>query len=167
MSSTVFTGPVIAGNILNTNGTTVAKAGGSVGLQNVGFCQMGQVSAAFTQAGTTSGTATTIVIPAQSIITDIWVYVPTAWSASATLSIGTSATATELATSVSMSQGQTTVNPGSLVAAWVNTASQTSDIQIFVKSSATGTGTGAKVVVGYMQGVNGFTFGTTNTNYTA
>ena len=42
MSSTIFTGPVIAGNILNTNGTTVAKAGGSVGLQNVGFCQMGQ-----------------------------------------------------------------------------------------------------------------------------
>lgn len=159
MGTTAFTGPVIAGNILNTNGTTPAKAGGSIGLQNVGFTSMSQVSAAFTQAGTTTGTATSIVIPAQSIITDIWVYVPTAWAGAATLSIGTSATATELATGVSMVQGQTTVSPGSLVSAWISTASQTSDIQIYVKSSATGASTGAQIVVSYLQAYNSFSAG--------
>lgn len=159
MGTTAFTGPVIAGNILNTNGTTPAKAGGSTGLQNVGFANLSQVSAAFTQAGTTSGTATSIVIPAQSIITGIYVYVPTAWASSATLSIGTTSAATELATGVSMSQGQTVVSPGSLVAAWINTASQTSDVQIYVKSSATGASTGAKIVVTYLQAYNSFSSG--------
>ena len=40
MSSTVFTGPVLAGNVLNSDGSgTLAGAGGSSGIQNVGFCE--------------------------------------------------------------------------------------------------------------------------------
>jgi len=171
MSTTVFTGPVLAGNILNTNGTTVAKTGGSVGLQNVGFTQMVQ-AAAITQS--TTAATTTIVIPANSVITSIRLNISAAWSASGTLSIGTSSTSTELATGIpnaSLAVGQyivtgSTVVTSTQIANW-NNVSSTQDIQVYVKSG-TASGTGAAVlIVEYMQGWNGFTKGTTNTAYTA
>ena len=165
MSTTVFTGPVLAGNILNTNGTTVAKVGGSTGLQNVGFAQMGQ-AAAITQSATAA--STTIVIPAGSIITDVILNITAGWSASGTLSIGTSATSTELVSSIANASisaaGQYTVTGGTM-AAW-NNVSSTQDVQVYVKSSAGGTGA-ATLIVCYLQGYNTFTRGTTNTAYTA
>jgi hypothetical protein len=111
-------------------------------------------SAAITQSATAA--ATTIVIPAQSQILDIYVNATTAWSAG-TLSIGTSATSTELATGVTCAQGQTTVAVTSLMSAWNNTSS-TQDVQIWVKSSA-GTAGVAVLTVCYLQGINGFTNG--------
>lgn len=171
MSSTIFTGPVLAGNILNTNGTTPAKAGGSVGLQNVGFTQMCQ-AAAITQS--TTAAATTVVIPANSIITNITLNITAPWSASGTLTIGTSATANELATTIpnaSLAAGQYVVTGSTVVTStqipnW-NNVSSTQDVQVYVKSG-TASGTGAAVlIVEYIQGWNGFTKGTTNTNYTA
>jgi len=177
MSSTVFTGPVLAGNVLNSDGSgALAGAGGSSGTQNVGFVSMvqpsyssstGLVSTALTQAGTTSGTATNIVIPAQSIITDIFLYVTAAFSGSATLSIGTSSTSSnELVSAIpnaSLAVGQYTASPqagtGGLtqVNNWLNSNS-TQDVAVYVKSSATGTGT-FYVVVSYIQAVNSFTNG--------
>ena len=164
MSTTVFTGPVLAGNILNTNGTAVAKVGGSTGLQNVGFAVMGQ-AASITQSATAA--STTIVIPAGSIITDVMLNITAGWSASGTLSIGTSATSNELVNSIanaSLVAGQYTVTGGTM-AAWNNT-SATQDVQVYVKSSAGGSGA-AVLVVCYLQGFNTFTKGSTNTNYTA
>lgn len=174
MSATVVTGPLMAGNVLQSDGTNaLAGVGGSSGTQNVGFANMTQVSdvngvvaTALTQAGTTTGTATGITIPAGSLITDIYVYVTAAFSASATLSIGTtSASSNELASVIpnaSLVVGQYSVNPavgsGGLtqVNNWLNTGS--TDVNVYVKSSATGTGT-FYVVVAYMQGANNYTAG--------
>jgi hypothetical protein len=154
MSSTVFTGPVLAGNVLNSDGTgALSGVGGSSGTQNVGFCQMAQ-SAAITQSATAAATA--IVIPAQSQILDIYVGVTTAWSGG-TLSIGTTSAANELATGLTCAAGQTTVAVTTLMSAWNNTSS-TQDVQIWVKSSA-GTAGVAVLTVCYLQGINGFTNG--------
>ena len=158
MGSTVFTGPVLAGNVLNSDGSgALAGVGGSSGTQNVGFCAMSQV-ASITQSATAA--ATSIVIPAQSEIIDIRVAVTTGWSGG-TLSIGTTSTnSNELASAIaaaSLVQGMYTVPVTSLIAAWNNTSS-TQDVQIYVKSSAGTAGVG-KLIITYLQGINGFTNG--------
>jgi len=159
MSSTVFTGPLLAGNVLNSDGTgNLAGVGGSSGTQNVGFCEMAQTSP-ITQA--TAATGTLIVIPAQSMITAIDIFTTVAWTNSSTLSIGTSTTSNELASAIanaSLVQGKYSVPVTSLVANWINT-NNTQDVQIYVKSSAapiSTTGT-AVLVVRYIQAINGFT----------
>ena len=164
LSSTVLTGPILAGNVLNSDGTgTLAGVGGSSGTSNVGFVSMMQVSevngvSATPIAQSTTAFATGIVIPAQSIITDIYVYVTTALNSSATISIGTSTACTELATGIAGTLGQQTATVStSIISAWVNTSS-TQDVQIYCKAS-TGTGGGYIVVVSYIQGINGFTNG--------
>ena len=161
MASTVFTGPLLAGNVLNSDGSgTLAGVGGSTGTQNVGFVQMAQV-APITQA--TSAATTSIVIPAQSIITDIYVNTTTAWSNSSTLSIGISSAANELASAIanaSLVQGQLTVSVTSLMSNWLN-PNNTQDVQVWVKSSAAPllTTGAATLVVCYLQAYNGFTNG--------
>lgn len=157
MGSTVFTGPVLAGNVLNSDGSgNLAGVGGSNGTQNVGFCAMVQI-AAITQSATAA--ATTIVIPAQSQIIDIRVAVTTAWSGG-TLSIGTNTTSNQLASAIaaaSLVQGMYIVPVTSLIANWNNT-SNTSDVQIYVKSSAGTAGVG-ELIVTYAQAINGFSNG--------
>lgn len=159
MGSTVFTGPVLAGNVLNSDGSgNLAAVGGSNGTQNVGFCEMVQ-AATITQS--TTNTATSIVIPAQSLITDIYLNITVGWSNSATLSIGTTSAANELASAIanaSLVQGQYRVPVTSLIAAW-NNSSNTQDVQIWVDSSAAPLVTtgSAILIVKYVQGYNGFT----------
>jgi len=178
MSSTVFTGPLLSGNVVNSDGTgAYAGVGGSSGTQNVGFASMvqmsegattGLVSTAITQAAAfTAPVNTGIVIPANSVITDIWVYVTSLISASATTSIGTSTTSTELVSAIPASSlvvGQFTTGPTSAgagnatqVANWLNVSS-TQDVPVYVKTSATGTGT-FYIVVSYIQAINGFVNG--------
>jgi hypothetical protein len=158
MSSTVFTGPLLAGNVLNSDGTgNLAGVGGSSGTQNVGFAQMSQ-GAVISESATAA--ATSIVIPAQSLITDIYLNITASWSASGTLSIGTTSAANQLASAIpnaSLVQGQYVVPVTSLIANW-NNVSNTQDVQIWVQSSAGGTGS-AVLVVAYLQGYNGFTNG--------
>ena len=161
MASTVFTGPILAGNVLNSDGSgNLAAVGGSNGTQNVGFVEMAQ-TASITQA--TAAAATSIVIPAQSMIVSIDLFITAGWTNSATLSIGTSSTSNELASALanaSLVQGKYIVPVTSLVAAWINTSS-TQDVQIYVKSSAAPVSTtgAATLVVRYLQGVNGFSNG--------
>jgi len=177
MSSTVFTGPILAGSVLNSDGTgNYAGVGGSSGMQNVGFVSMSQASesattglfsTAITQAAANTAPVNTgIVIPAQSIITDIYVYVTTAL-ASGTMSIGTTTTATELANAIPNGNinaaGQYAVNPGvgsggaTQVNNWLNSSS-TQDVPVYVKTSATGSGT-FYIVVSYLQAANSFVAG--------
>lgn len=161
MGSTVFTGPVLAGNVLNSDGSgNLAGVGGSSGTQNVGFVQMAQ-AATVTQA--TAAATTSIVIPAQSLIMDIYLNITTGWSNSSTFSIGISSSANELASAISnasLVQGQLTVPVTSLIAAW-NNVNNTQDAQIWVKSSAAPVSTtgSAVLIVTYLQGYNGFTNG--------
>jgi len=142
MATTTFSGPIKAGSI---------REGASA---NTGYVVMAQ-SAAITQSTTaaTSG----IKIPANSQILEATVFVTTAFDNSATLNIGTSATSTELATAVAVS----TVNTIKLASqATITDADNwkdvgTSDVDIYVDSSATTSDVGRAILtVTYIQNNN-------------
>jgi hypothetical protein len=148
MSIVTFTGPIKAGDVLNTTGTTAGT------IKNVGFVMMAQTYS-LTQAGTTSATATTVVIPANSHIVQIQMLATVAWASSGTISIGTTATATQLVAATAISAiGITALTPGTdatRTALWSNTG--TTDVILYVLSSVTGAGVG-DLVVRYIQAEN-------------
>ena len=147
MGKTTFTGPIRAGNILDTSGTTLGQ-----NVKNVGSVVMVQ-HVPITQALTATALGTTIVLPANSHILNMQMVVTAAWTGAATtFSVGTSATSTEL---VSGAAGGTIgvigLLPGSdatRTANWDDTG--TTDKRIFALSANTGTGTGT-LVVRYIQ----------------
>lgn len=151
MGTSTFTGPLKAGDVLNTTGTTVGS------LKNVGFVEMSQ-QVAVTQSATAA--STTIVVPANSTIVAIDLYVTTVWSSATTtytISVGTSATATELVAATNANAiGKLILSPGTdatRTGLWVNVG--TSDVQIFVLSGAPSTTPGAgTLVVRYIQAAN-------------
>ena len=142
MATTTFSGPIKAGSIREGSSATT------------GFVVMAQ-SAAITQSTTaaTSG----IKIPANSQILEATVFVTTAFDNSATLSIGTSTSSNELATAVAVS----TVNTIKLASQatitdadnWKDVGS--SDVDIYVDSSATTADAGRAILtVTYIQNNN-------------
>ena len=151
MGTTTFTGPVKAGDVLNTTGSTAGT------IKNVGTLVAAQ-SAAVTQSATAS--ATSIVIPANSTIIGIDLFVTTAWSSATTtytISVGTSATATELVASTNANAiGLLALNPGTdatRTGVWVDVG--TSDVVIWVDSGAPDTIPGdGRLVVTYIQAAN-------------
>ena len=149
MGTTTFSGPVKAGTISNTTGTTVGTD-----MKNVGFTLMSQ-SAAITQS--TTAAASGIIIPANSQIVECYVYVTTAYDNSATLSIGTSSTSTELCTAVAVSTANV-IKLGSQATIadsdeWEDIGS--TDVKIFTDSSATTADAGvATLTVTYVQNNN-------------
>jgi hypothetical protein len=151
MGTSTFTGPLKAGDVLNTTGTTAGT------VKNVGFVEMSQ-QVAVAQSATAA--ATTICIPANSTVIAIDLFVTTAWSSATTtytVSVGTSATATELVAATNANAiGRLALNPGTdatRTGAWVNVG--TSDVIIYVKSGAPDTIPGAgTLVVRYIQAAN-------------
>jgi len=151
MGTTTFTGPIKAGNVLDTTGTTVGS------IKNVGFCLMAQ-SADIVQSTTSAQTA--ITIPANSTILSIAVLVDIAWSSATTtytLSVGTSSTATELVAATNANAvGLLSLNPGTnatRTGVWQDVG--TSDVAIWVDSGAPDTTPGAgKLIVTYIQANN-------------
>ena len=148
MGTTTFTGPVKAGDILNTTGSTVGT-----NIANVGFVVMGQ-SSAVTQA---SG-ATTIVIPKNSQILSISVMVTTAWDGAATtFGVGTTASATFLTAAGALdgaAVGPLSGSPGTdatRAGNWNDVG--TTDRKIAVTSTNTGAGVGV-ITVTYLQARN-------------
>lgn len=161
MGTTTFTGPIKAGNVLQSDGTgNLAGVGGYNGTANVGFAVMAQ-SQAITQAtnGTDAGVFTTdIVIPADSQILSITLTVSTAWTGTAsTLGIGTTASATALTAAGAVAggtKGIVSASPGTVDAAIANwTDVGTTDIQVLVTSTNTGSGVGVLTVT-YIQSNN-------------
>lgn len=148
MGTTTFTGPIKAGNILNTSGTTVGTD-----VANVGYVVMAQ-SSAVTQA---SG-ATDIVIPADSQILSIDITVTTAWSGVAT-TFGVGNTASAVAYTAAGALDGAAVGPlsatagtdGTRNANWLDVGS--TDRKIVVTSTNTGNGVGV-ITVTYVQGRN-------------
>ena len=149
MATTTFSGPIKAGTIANTTGTTVGTD-----MANVGYVVMAQ-SAAITQS--TTAAASGIIIPAHSQILEATVFVTTAYDNSATLSIGTSSTSPELATAVAVS----TINTIKLASQatitdadnWVDVGA--TDVKIFTDSSATTSDAGrATLTVTYVQQIS-------------
>jgi len=147
MGKTTFSGPIRAGNIFETSGTTLGQ-----NVKNVGSVVMVQTFP-ITQAGTATALATTIVLPANSHILNMQMVVLTAWTGAATtFSIGNTATSTEY---VSGAAGGTIgvigLLPGSdatRTAAWDDTG--TTDKRVFVLSANTGSGVGT-LTVRYIQ----------------
>ncbi len=147
MGKTTFTGPIRAGNILDTSGTTLGKD-----VKNVGSVVMVQ-HYPITQAGTATALGTTIVLPANSHILNMQLATTVAWTgASSNLSIGTSATATELVAATAISSiGINGLNPGNdatRVGNWDDTG--TTDKRVFALSANTGSGVGT-LTVRYIQ----------------
>jgi len=147
MGKTTFTGPIRAGNILNTSGTTLGQ-----NVKNVGSVVMVQTFP-ITQAGTATALATPIVLPANSHIMNMQMVVLTAWNGAATtFSVGTSATSTELVSGAAGGTiGVIALSPGSdatRTANWDDTG--TTDKRIWVLSANTGTGVGT-ITVRYIQ----------------
>jgi len=145
MGKTTFSGPIRAGNIANTTGTELGT-----NVKNVGSVLMGQ-SFPITQAGTATALGTEIVLPANSHILTIQMLNTVAWDVTNTLSVGTTATATELAALTAMPVGVVSLTPGTdatRAAAWDDTG--TTDKRIFVKSANTGVGVGT-LTVRYIQ----------------
>jgi hypothetical protein len=88
MGTTTFSGPVKAGTISNTTGTTLGKD-----VKNTGQVTMAQTFSTGTSlsSGASAANATTVVIPANSQIIDIVIECPSAMAgATAVLSIGDS-----------------------------------------------------------------------------
>ena len=146
MGATHFTGPVMSGDVLNTTGSTA----GSV--KNVGSVILAQ-SANITQADTATAATTGICIPAGSLIVRIDVFATVAWSGVAkTISIGTSATSTELVSAGNLAAiGLAALTPGTdatRTGAWIDVG--TSDVLIYALSANTGDGVGT-IVVHYVQ----------------
>lgn len=148
MAQTTFTGPIRAGDILYTTGTTLGKD-----VANVGYAVMTQ-SSAVTQA---SG-ATTIVIPATSHILSITLYVTTAWTGAATtLGIGNTVSATAYTAAGAVAGGTigtVSASPGADATRtnnWIDVG--TTDRKILVTSTNTGSGVGI-ITVTYAQARN-------------
>ena len=151
MGTTTFSGPVRAGPIKFTTGTTLGQDVADIG--EVVLSQQESI----TQAGPgADGVYTTnIVIPAGSTITSISLYVRAAWSGVAkTVGIGTSVSATALTAAGAVdgsALGIVAATPGAdatRVGNWANVG--TTDIRIKLTSTNTGTGT-AYLVVNYVQ----------------
>lgn len=145
MGKTTFTGPIRAGNILNTSGTTLGQ-----NVKNVGSVIMVQ-HFPVTQAATATALATSIVLPANSHILQINMLNTVAWDATNTMSVGISATATELAPLTAMIVGINSLPPGTdatRAALWDDTG--TTDKRIWLKSANTGAGVGT-LTIRYIQ----------------
>ena len=147
MATTTFSGPIKAGTIKNTTGTTVGTD-----TANVGFVKMSQ-TASWTQSTTAADTS--IVVPANSQITEIIIYITTACDA-ANISMGTTDTSTELFSALAAGTAANVILHGSDCTitdadAWVDIG--TADLPIYIDFSAGTSGVGY-VTVEYIQGIN-------------
>ena len=146
MGKTTFSGPIRAGNIANTTGTTLGE-----NVKNIGSVVMVQVYAV-TQAASATALGTDIVLPANSHILNIQMLNTVAWDGVAsTMSVGTSSTATELVALTAQPVGLVAMNPGTdatRAGAWDDTG--VVDDRIWVKSANTGAGVGT-ITVRYIQ----------------
>ena len=147
MGSTTFSGPIKAGTIANTTGTTVGD-----NVKNVGFVKMAQ-TASWSQSTTAADTG--IVIPANSQITEIIINITTACDA-ANISMGTSSTSTELFTALAAGTAANVFKfgTGGTIAdgdTWADIGS--SDLPIYIDFSA-GTSGAGYVTVEYIQNIN-------------
>ena len=152
MANTTFSGPIRAGDIRETTGTTLGT-----NVANVGQVVLAQ-SFRFTQADLATSANTPIVIPANSQVVEITVYVDAAFTgAASTFGVGTSASATFFTAAGAVAGGTigiVSVTPGTDATRTDNFVDVgTSDIRIAVTPANTGTGTGV-ITVRYLQNTN-------------
>ena len=126
MGITTFSGPIKAGTIKNTTGTTLGSD-----IANVGQVVMAQTFSADLSGGALAASVTNVVIPANSQIIDCVIDVITAANATTNLSIGD--TVGGAATILNTFASGTTAQAGAALA-WQDTG--TADIRLTVTASA-------------------------------
>ena len=152
MATTTFSGPIKAGTISNTTGTTVGT-----NVKNVGQVLMSQ-SFSFAYGTEGSATDTTVVIPANSQIVSIEVNVETAFndSGSDLLEVGSSADTDLYVNDVSIAAvGKIALGTAALCANWKDIG--TSDIKIgYIYNGANNDASAgaATVTISYLQNNN-------------
>jgi hypothetical protein len=147
MGTTTFSGPIKAGTIQNTTGSTLGES-----VANTGSVLMAQ-SAAITQGNASADIS--IVIPANSQIVEILVLVTTAWTGSTpVLDIGdrsdTDLFVSDLG-SLSLGNHRVTAAATGTEANWKDVGS--SDVGLSAVTNVTGSGAGV-VTVMYIQNNN-------------
>ena len=151
MANTTFSGPILAGSIKYTTGTTVGTD-----IKNTGQVVMSQTFAADLSSGAITADVTNVVIPANSQIIDIVIDQITAANTTTNYSVGDVAggAATLLNTYASGTDAgrkyPTTESGGAL--AWEDIG--TTDIRLTVTSSAVTTSGEVRFTVLYSQNTN-------------
>ena len=151
MGSTTFSGPIKAGTISQTTGTTVGTD-----MKNVGQVVMAQSLAIDLSSGAIAASATNVIIPANSQIIDIVFDIITAASGTTNISVGAvggSATAFVNAYTIGTTAGRqypTTKAGGAL--AWEDVG--TSDVRLNVTNSAATSSGEVRLTVLYQQNTN-------------
>ncbi len=152
MATTTFSGPIKAGTISNTTGTTVGTD-----VKNVGQVLMSQ-SFSFAYSTEGSATDTTVVIPANSQIVSVDVNVETAFndSGSDLLEVGSSADTDLYINDVSIAAiGKIALGTAALCANWKDIG--TSDIKVgYIYNGANNDASAgaATVTINYLQNNN-------------
>ena len=151
MATTTFSGPIKAGTIKNTTGTTVGTD-----VAHVGQVVMAQTFSADLSGGALAAQVTDVVIPANSTIIDCVIDIITAANTTTNLSVGDTAggAATILNTFASGTDAgrkyPTTQAGGAL--AWEDTG--TADIRLTVTASAATTAGEVRFTILYQQNNN-------------
>jgi hypothetical protein len=149
MANTTFSGPIRAGNISDTTGTTLGT-----NVKNIGPVVLTQSSTVALTHATTTATALGIIIPANSQIISISIQVESLFTASntTTIAVGNSssnATNVAAATSISATATGAVTLPAS-AGAWRTVG--TSDVQLYGITVANSATAGkARIVVTYSQ----------------
>jgi hypothetical protein len=149
MANTTFSGPIRAGNILDTTGTTLGT-----NVKNIGPVVLTQSSNVALTHATTAATALGIIIPANSQIISISIQVESLFTASntATIAVGnssSSATNVAAATAISATATGAVMLPAS-AGAWRTVG--TTDVQLYGITVANSATAGkARIVVTYSQ----------------
>ena len=150
MSNTTFSGPILAGGIKNTTGSTVGS-----NMKNTGYVLMSQTEAV-DQTATTS--TTSIIIPAKSQLVSADLYVSVVWNGSAsTAGLGYVGDATAFTAALAIAGGTLgiiKITAGAVKAkvdAWADIGS--TDRRLLLTYPNLGAGEGW-ITVTYIQNVN-------------
>jgi hypothetical protein len=151
MGTTTFSGPIKAGTIKETTGTTLGS-----NIKNTGQVVMAQTFAADLSGGALAASVTDVVIPANSQIIDCVIDVITAANATTNLSVGdTVGGATSIlntfASGTTAGRKYPTTEAGGTLA-WEDTG--TADIRLTVTASAATTAGEVRFTILYQQNNN-------------
>ena len=152
MATTTFSGPIKAGTIRNTTGTTLGTD-----VANVGAVVMSQSSDTELTHATTTATALGIIIPANSQILSMTIIVESLFTGSSTTTIAVGngsgdATDVSAATNVSATATSVVMSPAA-VDVWTNTG--TTDVELYGITVANSASAGsARITVQYVQNNN-------------
>jgi hypothetical protein len=150
MANTTFSGPILAGGIKNTTGTTVGSD-----MKNTGYVLMSQTEAVDQTAATST---TNIILPAKSQLVSADLYVSVVWSGAATTTgLGYVGDATAFTAALAIAGGTlgiikiTAGANKARVDAWADVGD--TDRRLLLTHNNTGTGVGWLTVT-YIQAVD-------------